>query len=57
MRGDNHACHFALREWLVAEAKDKKGMVLDLAGWKSATPKVGRPFTICTFILDIGTGL
>ena len=40
MRGDNHACHHSLKDWLVAEAKDKKGTVLSLAGWKTATPKV-----------------
>ena len=45
MGGDNHACHSALREWLVAEAKDKKGMVLDLVGWKTATPKVSLAYT------------
>lgn len=51
MGGDNHACQVALKEWLVAEAKDKKGLVLDLAGWKIVTPKVRRahhPLTLDT---------
>lgn len=55
MQGDNRACHLALREWLVAEAKDKKGMVLDLAGWKSVTPKVRRAFTIQLYISTVHT--
>ena len=51
MGGDNHACQVALKDWLVGEAKDKKGLVLDLAGWKIVTPKVRRthhPLTLDT---------
>ena len=53
MGGDNHACHSALRVWLVAEAKDKKGSVLDLAGWKTATPKVSLVHSVATITLDM----
>ena len=53
MGGVNHACHSALRVWLVAEAKDKKGLVLDLAGWKTATPKVSLVHSVATITLDM----
>ena len=40
--GDNRVCLTALLDWLVQEAKDKKGMQYNVSDWKRLTPKVGR---------------
>jgi sentrin-specific protease 1 len=37
--GDNRVCLTALLDWLVQEAKDKKGMQYNVSDWKRLTPK------------------
>ena len=53
--GDNMVCTTALLDWLVQEAKDKKGMSYDVSDWKKIAPKVSTPSmwkhldTVCLF--------